>query len=159
MSVPSPAPSPDSGVDSSVNADTHQPVVPLDAAKLPKEARTTLTQRWFESRHTKSADRWARVVKEAPTIDDLGQAMARRVPPVVAEYIRGGADHEQTLRDNVEAFRRVRLNPQYAIRLDSVDMSTTVVGQCISLPVLAAPVGSLRLIWPRGEAVAAKAIG
>jgi L-lactate dehydrogenase (cytochrome) len=39
------------------------------------------------------------------------------------------------------------------------DLRTTVLGQKISMPVIAAPVGSLRLLWPRGEAVAAKAVG
>lgn len=121
--------------------------------------KNTLLQRWLESRHKKSAARWAQAVQDAPTIDDLCQLMKRRLPPVVEEYIRGAADQEHTLRDNVEAFRRVRLNPRYAIRLDSIDLNTTVAGQSISLPVIAAPVGSLRLIWPRGEAVAAEVVG
>ena len=66
-------------------------------------ARSTRAQRWLEGRHTKSAARWARVVNDAPTIDDLLSTMTRRLPPVVREYVSGGADNEQTLCDNVEA--------------------------------------------------------
>jgi isopentenyl diphosphate isomerase/L-lactate dehydrogenase-like FMN-dependent dehydrogenase len=85
--------------------------------------------------------------------------MQRRVPPVVADYFLGGASDEQTLRDNVEAFKRARFNPSYGVKLGEVDMSTTVLGHKISMPVIAAPVGSLRTLWPRGEAVAAAAAG
>jgi isopentenyl diphosphate isomerase/L-lactate dehydrogenase-like FMN-dependent dehydrogenase len=70
--------------------------------------------------------------------------MQRRVPPVVADYFLGGASDEQTLSDNVEAFKRARFNPSYGVKLGAVDMSTTVLGHKISMPVIAAPVGSLR---------------
>jgi isopentenyl diphosphate isomerase/L-lactate dehydrogenase-like FMN-dependent dehydrogenase len=36
-------------------------------------------------------------------------------------------------------------------------MKVTVLGEEISMPVIAAPVGSLRNLWPRGEPVAAAA--
>ena len=38
-------------------------------------------------------------------------------------------------------------------------LSTTVAGTKIDLPVIAGPVGSLRTLWPLGEACAAKAVG
>ncbi|MEE8440679.1 MAG: alpha-hydroxy acid oxidase [Spirochaetia bacterium] len=85
--------------------------------------------------------------------------MEKRVPPVVREYFRGGADNEQTLRDNEEAFQRVRFNPRYAVKVDSIEMRTEILGQKISMPVIGGPVGSLRLLWPHGEAAAARAIG
>jgi isopentenyl diphosphate isomerase/L-lactate dehydrogenase-like FMN-dependent dehydrogenase len=40
-----------------------------------------------------------------------------------------------------------------------IDLATTLLGHTISMPVIAAPVGSLRTLWPRGEAVAARAVG
>ena len=159
VSQPTPVPSPDSGVEPSAHPTTRASTTSSSPKTLQPEARPPLTQRWLEGCHTKSLARWTRVVNEAPTIDDLGKAMDQRIPPVVTEYVKGAADNEQTLRDNIEAFQRVRLNPRYATRLDTIDMSTTVLGEPISLPVLAAPVGSLRLLWPRGEAVAAKAVG
>ena len=85
--------------------------------------------------------------------------MEKRVPPIVREYYRGGADDEITLRDNVEAFRRERFKPRSGVRLPSVEMRTEILGHEIDLPVIAGPIGSPRMLWPRGEAVAAKAVG
>lgn len=81
------------------------------------------------------------------------------MPPIVREYYRGGADDEITLRDNVEAFRRERFKPRSGVRLPSVEMRTEILGHEIDLPVIAGPIGSPRMLWPRGEAVAARAVG
>ncbi len=114
---------------------------------------------WLGRRHAKSENRWAQAVASCQTIDDLRVVMERRVPPVVTDYFLGGAGDEQTLRDNIEAFQRVRFNPHYGVKCVSLNMSTEVLGHEISMPVIAAPVGSLRTLWPCGEAVAAEAIG
>ena len=81
------------------------------------------------------------------------------MPPIVREYYRGGADDEITLRDNVEAFRRERFKPRSGVRLPSVEIRTEILGHEIDLPVIAGPIGSPRMLWPRGEAVAARAVG
>ncbi len=114
---------------------------------------------WLKRRHRKSAAHWAREVRDAPAVDDLQTIMERRVPPVVGEYFHGGADGQQTLKDNIEAFQRVRFNPNYAVRVDDIDLSTEMFGEQISLPILGSPIGSLRLLWPAGEAASAQATG
>ena len=85
--------------------------------------------------------------------------MARRVPPVVSDYFEGAASEEITSRDNVAAFRQVRFNPRYGIKLEDVDLRTEILGAQISMPVIGAPIGSLRFLWPKAEAAAAAAIG
>lgn len=109
--------------------------------------------------HARSEKRCAREVERCVTVDHLRQVMEKRVPPIVREYYRGGADDEITLRDNVEAFRRERFKPRSGVRLDSVETRTEILGHEIDLPVIAGPIGSPRMIWPRGEAVAARAAG
>ena len=109
--------------------------------------------------HARSEKYWAGEVERCVTVDHLRQVMERRVPPIVREYYRGGADEEITLRDNVEAFRRERFKPRSGVRLDSVELRTEILGHEIDLPVIAGPIGSPRMIWPRGEAVAARAVG
>lgn len=109
--------------------------------------------------HARAEKRWAREVERCVTVDHLRQVMEKRVPPIVREYYRGGADDEITLRDNVEAFRRERFKPRSGVRLESVEMRTDILGHEIALPVIAGPIGSPRMIWPRGEAVAARAVG
>ena len=105
--------------------------------------------------HSKSVPKWKREVEKCVTIDHLRLVMEKRVPPIVREYYRGGADNEITLRDNVLAFERERFNPRTAVQLDTVAMQTNVLGHEIEMPVIAAPVGSTRMLWPQGEVAAA----
>jgi isopentenyl diphosphate isomerase/L-lactate dehydrogenase-like FMN-dependent dehydrogenase len=92
-------------------------------------------------------------------IEDLRQAAKRRLPRVVFDYIDGGAEAEQTLRANTRAFETVTLRPRCAVATPICDLRTTVVGTSLSMPLILAPVGSSRLIYPRGEEAAARAAG
>ncbi len=124
-----------------------------------RSAGLELLQAYLKRTHARSVERWASRVEKCVTVDHLRQVMEKRVPPIVREYYRGGADNEITLRDNVEAFQRERFKPRSAIQLDTVEMRTEILGHQIGLPVIAGPIGSPRMLWPRGEAVAAKAVG
>jgi L-lactate dehydrogenase (cytochrome) len=93
------------------------------------------------------------------TIADLRERARRRLPRFVFDYIDGGAEAERTLGENVRAFDRVLLRPRSAVATYSCDLSTSVLGQRIAMPVMCAPVGSCRLFWPRGEEQAARAAG
>ena len=95
----------------------------------------------------------------AVTIDDLRRRARRRLPRVVFDYIDGGADAEWTLRENCRVFDDVTFRPRSAVAVPSCDLRTTVLGTRLALPVILAPVGSSRLFWPRGEAVAARVAG
>src|SRR5262245_34113673 len=99
------------------------------------------------------------IAARAINIADLRLAARRRLPRAVFDYIDGGADGEVTLRENCRAFDDVRLRPRSAVATRSCDLTTTVLGTELSLPVLLAPVGSSRLFYPRGEEVAAAAAG
>jgi L-lactate dehydrogenase (cytochrome) len=92
-------------------------------------------------------------------IEDFRRAAARRLPKPVFEYIDGGADGEVTLRENMRAFEDISFHPKSAVDTPPPDLSTTVLGVPISMPVILAPVGSSRMFWPRGEAVAAAVAG
>ena len=93
------------------------------------------------------------------TTEDIWYRMQRRVPPVVSEYFRGGADAEITLHANVRAFQQSFVNAEGATHFEAVDTSTTVLGHRIQLPWYITPVGSLRTLYPKAEAVAAKVAG
>lgn len=118
-----------------------------------------LLQPCLQRAYARSLARWARAVDTCVTVDHLRQVMEKRVPPIVREYYRGGADNEITLRDNVTAFQRERFKPRAGVQLSGVEMRTELLGHTIDLPVIAGPIGSPRLLWPHGEAVAAKAVG
>jgi L-lactate dehydrogenase (cytochrome) len=92
-------------------------------------------------------------------ISDLRRLCQKRLPRVAFEYIDGGADAEVTLRENCRAFDDVVFRPRSAVKVGGVDLKTRVLGMDLALPFLLAPVGSCRLFYPLGEAVAARAAG
>jgi L-lactate dehydrogenase (cytochrome) len=92
-------------------------------------------------------------------IADLRRLAQKRLPRVAFEYIDGGADAEVTLRGNCRVFDDVAFRPRSAVKVAGVDLSTRVLGLDLALPFLLAPVGSCRMFYPLGEAVAAKAAG
>ena len=75
-----------------------------------------------------------RRIADALTTEDLWKLMRRRVPPIVSEYFRGGADAETTMRGNVRAFQQSLTTAHGALKFAALDMSTTVVGQRLEVP-------------------------
>jgi L-lactate dehydrogenase (cytochrome) len=92
-------------------------------------------------------------------IDELRRAAQRRLPRVVFDYIDGGAEDEWTLRANSLAFEAVTFRPRCAVAVPSCDLRTVVLGTSLPMPLILAPVGSCRLMYPRGEEAAARAAG
>ncbi len=92
-------------------------------------------------------------------IADLRAMAKRRVPKAVFDYLDGGAEGELTLRENCRAFEDLIFRPKSAVRLEQVDLRTTVLGHTIAFPAILAPVGYSRLMHPRGECAAAQAAG
>ena len=90
-------------------------------------------------------------------IADLRRAAMRRLPRAVFDYVDGGADAENTLRSNVSIYDDVLFRPRGAVASPRANLETTVLGQRFSLPFLLAPVGSTRLLFPKGEVEAARA--
>ncbi len=98
-------------------------------------------------------------VSQAVNIDDLREMARRRVPRIVFNYIDGGAEGEWTLRENRRAFDEVAFRPHQAIAVPECDLRTTVAGTELSMPLLVAPMGYLRVMNPAGEVAAARAAG
>ena len=103
--------------------------------------------------------RRAQQLADALSTAELWTLMRRRVPPVVSEYFRGGADAETTLRANVRAFQQSLTTARGALSYDSVDLGTTVMGHRMEVPWYISPVGSLRALWPMADAVASRVAG
>ena len=98
-------------------------------------------------------------VSKAVNIADLRVMAMRRLPKMVFDYIDGGAEREWTMRENMRAFEDVMFRPRSAVATPTCDLSTTVLGLNIDLPLILAPVGSSRMFYPRGEEQAARAAG
>jgi len=92
-------------------------------------------------------------------VDDLRRLAERRVPKAVFDYLDGGAESEITLFENCRAFRDITFRPRGAVAISNCNLSTTVIGQEISVPFMLAPVGYSRLMNPEGEIAGAGAAG
>jgi isopentenyl diphosphate isomerase/L-lactate dehydrogenase-like FMN-dependent dehydrogenase len=72
-------------------------------------------------------------------------------------YFAGGACDEHTLRENVAAFRRLKLRPRMLVDVSSVSAATTVLGTEVSMPLLVAPTAIQKMCHPDGESATARA--
>jgi isopentenyl diphosphate isomerase/L-lactate dehydrogenase-like FMN-dependent dehydrogenase len=82
-----------------------------------------------------------------------------RLPPVVFNYLDGGADGELTLKENCRAFQDIIFRPRQAVSLPACDLRTRVLNFDLSFPAILAPVGYSRMMHPGGEVAAAAAAG
>jgi isopentenyl diphosphate isomerase/L-lactate dehydrogenase-like FMN-dependent dehydrogenase len=98
-------------------------------------------------------------LSRAVNIEDLRELARRRVPRIVFNYIDGGAEDEWTLRENRRAFDTITFRPRHAVAVPACDLRTRVLGMELSMPLLLAPVGYLRVMHPDGEIAAARATG
>ena len=81
----------------------------------------------------------------------------RRLPGPIFHYIDGAADDEVTRRRNTEAYEQCDLVPNVLAGLDGIDMSTTVMGQKLKMPLFCSPTALQRLFHPDGERAVARA--
>ena len=88
---------------------------------------------------------------------DYERLAAERLEPGAHGYYAGGAGDEQTLRDNVEAYRRWVLRQRMLVDVEPCSTATTVLGQEVSMPLLVAPVAFQRVAHPDGEVATARA--
>src|SRR5438067_10710379 len=92
-------------------------------------------------------------------VTDFRDLARRRLPKVVFDYVDGGATDEATLRENQCAFEDVTFRPRHAVAFPQCDFRTRVLGCDLALPAMLAPIGYSSVLYPRGEALAAKAAG
>ena len=91
-------------------------------------------------------------------VDDFRRLARRRLPGPVFHYIDGAADDEVTRRRNTAAYEACDLVPNVLAGVADIDMSVTVMGKRIAMPLFLSPTALQRLFHWRGErAVAAAA--
>ncbi|XP_028676524.2 hydroxyacid oxidase 1 [Erpetoichthys calabaricus] len=90
-------------------------------------------------------------------VKDFEEHARRVLPKSVYDYYRSGADDQITLADNQAAFSRWRLYPRVLREVSHVDISTTVLGQKVSMPVCVAATAMQRMAHPDGEIATVKA--
>ena len=88
---------------------------------------------------------------------DYREAARRRLPPFLFHYIDGGAYAETTLGRNVSDLTLLALRQRVLRSVGEVDLSTTLLGEDLAMPMALAPIGLCGMFARRGEVQAAKA--
>jgi isopentenyl diphosphate isomerase/L-lactate dehydrogenase-like FMN-dependent dehydrogenase len=82
---------------------------------------------------------------------EFEQFAKERLPKEEYDYIAGGATDEISVDRNHRAFASWALRPRVLRDVSALDLSTTVLGTKVSLPVLIAPCGGHKRAHPDGE--------
>ena len=92
-----------------------------------------------------------RRLKEAHTLYDLRDIAKRRTPTAPFDYTDGSADQEISLARARQAFEDIEFQPNVLRDVSEVDLSSTVLGKRVSMPVGIAPTGFTRMMHTEGE--------
>lgn len=102
--------------------------------------------------------REAKRLSRVAGVEDLREMARRKLPRPIFDFIDGAAFRERTLAANVEDFGRIRFRQRVLRDVSSIDLSTRVLGQPMSMPVAIAPTGisGILPVGGHGELIAAR---
>lgn len=96
-------------------------------------------------------------LSDCHNIDDFRALAKRRLPWPVFDYIDGAGDDEVTRRRNRAAFDDCDLVPRVLAGVADVDMSVTVMGRRMAMPLFLSPTALQRLFHWQGERAVVRA--
>ncbi|MES2624569.1 MAG: alpha-hydroxy acid oxidase [Pseudomonadota bacterium] len=96
-------------------------------------------------------------LKHCHNFQDFRKLARRRLPSPIFNYIDGAADDEVTYRRNTQAYEDVDLVPNVLAGVANVDLSTTIFGKKLAMPLYCAPTALQRLFHHDGERAVARA--
>ncbi|MBI4275313.1 MAG: alpha-hydroxy-acid oxidizing protein, partial [Rhizobiales bacterium] len=96
-------------------------------------------------------------MKRMTCIADLREAARKRVPRAFFDYADHGSYAMETLRANRDDLEKVKLRQRVMIDVDKRDLSSTIIGQKVALPISLAPIGLCGMQRGNGEILAARA--
>ncbi len=96
-------------------------------------------------------------INDCLNYDDFRKLAKKKLPAPIFHYIDGGSDDEETLKRNTEAFNDCDLVPKVLANVGKPNLSTTVFGRKISMPIFLSPTAMQRLYHPEGDNASARA--
>jgi heme/flavin dehydrogenase (mycofactocin system) len=90
------------------------------------------------------------------TVLEAQRRAKKRLPKSVYAALLAGSEKGLTIEDNIAAYGELGFAPHVAGAPASRDLSTTVMGQAISMPVMISPTG-VQAVHPDGEVAVARA--
>ncbi len=96
-------------------------------------------------------------ISKCNNIDDIRRLAKKRLPKPIFDYIDGGSDDEETLRNNTEAFNNFDLIPNVLRDVSKLDTKVSVLGATIDFPFFCSPTALQKLFHHSGEMAVGKA--
>ncbi|MEZ2329245.1 alpha-hydroxy acid oxidase [Mesorhizobium sp. RCC_202] len=96
-------------------------------------------------------------LSDCHSFSDFRRMARQNLPGPIFDYIDGAADDEVTHRRNTESFESCDLVPNVLRGVSEIDMSVTVMGQKLAMPVYCSPTALQRLFHHQGERAVANA--
>ncbi|KOC59761.1 Hydroxyacid oxidase 1 [Habropoda laboriosa] len=90
-------------------------------------------------------------------VEDFEKYASTHLTPSVRDYYNSGAGEQFSLRLNTEAFKKYRIRPRFLRNVSRRDLTTTILGEKISMPLAVAPAAMQRMAHPDGECGNARA--
>ncbi|XP_022715521.1 peroxisomal (S)-2-hydroxy-acid oxidase-like isoform X1 [Durio zibethinus] len=94
---------------------------------------------------------------EITNVSEYEAIAKEKLPKMVYDYYASGAEDQWTLKENQNAFSRILFRPRILIDVSKIDMTTTVLGFKISMPIMIAPTAMQKMAHPEGEYATARA--
>lgn len=97
-----------------------------------------------------------RLARRCYSVEDMRKLASKRLPGSIFDYIEGGGEDEVSLRRNQSSFDDWSFLPKWG-SVQDLDLSSTLLGGPVSMPLTLAPTGGTRLFHPDGETAVASA--
>lgn len=94
---------------------------------------------------------------EPVNVNEFQELAKQALPKMYYDYFSGGAEDQFTLKENMEAFKRIIIRPRVLVDVSKLDISTTILGYKTSSPIMIAPTAMQGLAHPEGEVATARA--
>ncbi|XP_021894989.1 peroxisomal (S)-2-hydroxy-acid oxidase [Carica papaya] len=94
---------------------------------------------------------------EITNVTEYEAIAKQKLPKMVYDYYASGAEDQWTLQENRNAFSRILFRPRILIDVSKIDMTTTVLGFKLSMPIMIAPTAMQKMAHPEGEYATARA--
>jgi (S)-2-hydroxy-acid oxidase len=90
---------------------------------------------------------------EITNVMEYEKIAKEKLPKMVYDYYASGAEDQWTLQENRNAFSRILFRPRILIDVSKIDVSTTVLGFNISMPIMIAPTAMQKMAHPDGKSL------
>uniref|UniRef100_A0A0D9W9Q9 Signal recognition particle 14 kDa protein n=1 Tax=Leersia perrieri TaxID=77586 RepID=A0A0D9W9Q9_9ORYZ len=88
---------------------------------------------------------------------DYEELAKQKLPKMIYDFYAAGAEDQWTLKENRDAFSRILFRPRVLVDVSCIDMSTSILGYKISMPIMIAPTALHKMAHPEGELATARA--